>query len=1087
MEYNLAWASVSPRKTLRWLSVIALAVTMPIFYTASGQIAPPQLNLSGNVGAQGFPLLNSGTLVFASDSNHTMTAQESSATGGIKITSGVTLTAARNLILPTAFGKLQFVQIENATTGGQSIIVIGQSGTGITIPNGQIATGVWFDGTNVNGTLPSSGAVSSVSNSDSSLTVSPTTGAVVASLNTAHANTWTAPQTFSGSGPALKIPASVAATGSSGNLSLGADANSRLLQNPNNTGALLTPGVASAQPAGNCVEWASNGIDLTNAGVTCTGGFSAQIKYVSQLAGCFGDTDLNAGGGHDDTNCINTALATATATTPVILWQDKASLISGGGIHGPAGGNWAIVGNGGGVTKLVITSCTVAGGIATFATQPNTLIAGQVGTLSGLTTGACAAITNTTVTVLSSGLTSTQFRVSAAGSQSTVAENAEFVQAYGTGFFFATGSSGDVISNGLFFSAGNCGISPGTPGQQGSNILLKDFILNGNANGQGGNYCFGGHLVNVNEFTIDNVTFYNSAHFSLTCDNCSNGVIHGSTFFSSSDPVGTQTDGIHLDGPAADIRISDSYFKTGDDAIALNAFEGYCGPISRVTITNSTLDNSYSALRAYNLDLNACGNGLIPLIDTVDIDNYSGTIADHPVTMGAGITESGTLSPAITNLHWNNSTLTAPNPSNEAFLVSDNIGDISFSNFTIKSPTNGSIFRFYNLASGHQTIGNIKLSNFQVVETAAGHIFQHLFDFGNAGNTVQSISVSGFGVSQQGGSYSPVTCLFCWGGMASTTIGQTAVDNIDSTFIATLFDPGGGPNTIIPSIYQKVLPLVAMTSVDGLTQNLPAHLALGNTHQGSAGTFDAHDGFRVNGAAPSGHCLVGDGSHYTDGACGSFNGGTITNPLVITPGAHSPLYLGAGTQVDLGSDGSMEMIPSGTGVAGGAFIANHDNDLDSMSWLHSSDLTKGFSIELASLTGPMYFLDRAAGMVHAIDIASGAGNPVTFNKPVSLVSGSTTVPLSVSTALGGPALILGGSSSLAATNLQASGTAIAGTYAPIIIYSAAGTPLPSCVSGLKGYETVVSDATSPTYLGTYTSGGSVVAPVMCNGTSWITY
>lgn len=45
--------------------------------------------------------------------------------------------------------------------------------------------------------LSSGGAVSSVSNSDSTLTVSPTTGAVVASLNLAHANTWSAKQTFS--------------------------------------------------------------------------------------------------------------------------------------------------------------------------------------------------------------------------------------------------------------------------------------------------------------------------------------------------------------------------------------------------------------------------------------------------------------------------------------------------------------------------------------------------------------------------------------------------------------------------------------------------------------------------------------------------------------------------------------------------------------------------------------------------------------------------------------------------------------------------------------------------------------------------
>jgi hypothetical protein len=44
--------------------------------------------------------------------------------------------------------------------------------------------------------LASGAFAASVSNSDSTLTISPTTGAVVASLNTAHANSWSATQTF---------------------------------------------------------------------------------------------------------------------------------------------------------------------------------------------------------------------------------------------------------------------------------------------------------------------------------------------------------------------------------------------------------------------------------------------------------------------------------------------------------------------------------------------------------------------------------------------------------------------------------------------------------------------------------------------------------------------------------------------------------------------------------------------------------------------------------------------------------------------------------------------------------------------------
>ena len=62
-----------------------------------------------------------------------------------------------------------------------------------------------------------------------------------------------------------------------------------------------------------------------------------------------------------------------------------------------------------------------------------------------------------------------------------------------------------------------------------------------------------------------------------------------------------------------------------------------------------------------------------------------------------------------------------------------------------------------------------------------------------------------------------------------------------------------------------------------------------------------------------------------------------------------------------------------------------------------------------------------------------------------------------------------------------------GVLIPSVIYSAAGTAIPACNTARKGGRTVVSDATTPTFLGTYTSGGAVVSPVMCNGTNWVTY
>lgn len=78
------------------------------------------------------------------------------------------------------------------------------------------------------------GAVSSVSNSDSTLTVTPTTGAVVASLNLGHANTWTAPQTFAGSGPPISIPSSKPCTPTTATGQICTDSSGNLFVSENN-------------------------------------------------------------------------------------------------------------------------------------------------------------------------------------------------------------------------------------------------------------------------------------------------------------------------------------------------------------------------------------------------------------------------------------------------------------------------------------------------------------------------------------------------------------------------------------------------------------------------------------------------------------------------------------------------------------------------------------------------------------------------------------------------------------------------------------------------------------------------------------
>lgn len=60
------------------------------------------------------------------------------------------------------------------------------------------------------------------------------------------------------------------------------------------------------------------------------------------------------------------------------------------------------------------------------------------------------------------------------------------------------------------------------------------------------------------------------------------------------------------------------------------------------------------------------------------------------------------------------------------------------------------------------------------------------------------------------------------------------------------------------------------------------------------------------------------------------------------------------------------------------------------------------------------------------------------------------------------------------------------TFQGTTAFSAAGTRLPTCNTALTGGFAHVIDALSPTYLGTYASGGAVITPVFCNGTNWLT-
>jgi len=118
---------------------------------------------------------------------------------------------------------------------------------------------------------------------------------------------------------------------------------------------------------------------------------------------------------------------------------------------------------------------------------------------------------------------------------------------------------------------------------------------------------------------------------------------------------------------------------------------------------------------------------------------------------------------------------------------------------------------------------------------------------------------------------------------------------------------------------------------------------------------------------------------------------------------------------------------------------------------------------------------------------SGAGIPTTPTNYLVKINGSNGAPSSLfdnGTTAGTTEPFSAPSIGLGASPPTACG-ANAGCIAQST-YSAAGTPLPTCNSSTVDSMMTVSDATSPTYMGAYTSGGAITSAVICsyNGSAY---
>lgn len=229
----------------------------------------------------------------------------------------------------------------------------------------------------------------------------------------------------------------------------------------------------------------------------------------------------------------------------------------------------------------------------------------------------------------------------------------------GTGFFVKTGTNNDGIHNGPI------GVIPNNPGPpapaRGKNVTLQNFTLNGNQGdgfdgnstsgirqGTTNNWYFGINLTNLDNIVIENVVVVRTSSFHFRLSNVGHVTVSGCVMQSE----GPSTDGLHFDGPANDITISNCDFKTDDDSIALNCPEGYFGNISRVRVSNCTF-NSLSLMRLYTTNWSP----LKYRIEDVTVENCSGILTESAFLIGLS---EGSLPDSVASLTVTDCSLTAP-------------------------------------------------------------------------------------------------------------------------------------------------------------------------------------------------------------------------------------------------------------------------------------------------------------------------------------------------------------------------------------------------------------------------------------------
>lgn len=360
---------------------------------------------------------------------------------------------------------------------------------------------------------------------------------------------------------------------------------------------------------------------------------------------------------------------------------------------------------------------------------------------------------------------------------------------FSSGFYMKSGSNNHVIMSAHTSETV-------LPGSRGSNVQIKNLTCNGNRLGNStsgdlrfmpsGHWIFGIWLMNLDHILLENLYVLNIPMFAVLFDNCGDVDCKNIHIY---DPYHTvNCDGIHIDGPANDIRISDCFFdNNGDDAVAINAPEGYCGTISRVAVSNCIFKNTLTMTRVYSI----LDSSHRALVDNVSFTNCVGSVGDIGLAFGT-VVRIGNANSGSTNIDWirhlsiNNCRFLG---SCFVDLLGDPIGDLEINN-CVWHPNAG------NAAIGCSagtTIANLTFNNFTIYRDANAGTSVGVLQLNHSGSSIQRLNMQGIHIADPtASSYSPVDWLVHV--PSGGTIANLRLDDIDPTQVTSILSSAGFAN-----------------------------------------------------------------------------------------------------------------------------------------------------------------------------------------------------------------------------------------------------------------------------------------------------